>query len=70
MTRLILSAGGLALAWTTFEAAYSYARYKTPIADQENVLGTGWYVRGAGNVLALHVARIAAGVAIIAWRIA
>lgn len=69
VTRLIISAGGLAMAWSVFEMAYSYARYKTPVADQENVLGAGWYIRGAGNVLALHIGRLAVGAALIAWRI-
>jgi hypothetical protein len=64
---LISTLGALILVWGTVEAAYSFARYATVIPEQENVLGTGWYIRGKWVVLLL-TARLLIGAALIAWR--
>lgn len=58
-------AGLAVLCWGLFEAFYSWARFARFVPDQENVLGSGKYVRGR-NVVFLSLARLAIGAALLA----
>jgi hypothetical protein len=60
------TAGALFITWAAIEAGYSWARYAALFPAQENVFGSGKYVRG-GYVALIQLTRLLIG-GLILWR--
>ena len=52
---LFILIGSLILSWQAFESAYSYARYKKILPDEENILGLDIHVEYTASLMVVRL---------------